>query len=237
MHGDGGFTLVELTVVAGLLVTVLAMLLTVLEGAQTNLGRDISRTTSNDQLRQAVEAIDREVRSGDVLYNPANETYNTGCSTAEFPTCGDIAGGMSMRIYTESNSPTRGSANCVQWRITSGGELQQRRWPINWQDNPSALVVGWHIVATNITNRSDGIAAFVQPTAGGSPVTNLLNIDLRVNQDPTQKKGSTVEVKATLSGRNTLQFPSGQQCGPVPPDPTVTTAPAGAKFFTPLPPY
>jgi type II secretory pathway pseudopilin PulG len=225
---EAGFTLVELIVVIGLLITVLAMLLTILDGTQSNLAREITRSSSNDQIRQAVESFDRDVRSGNVLYNPSSEIYNAGCSTVQFPTCGDIAQGQSVRIFTQTNSPTRGGATCVQWRITSGGQLQRRSWL------PGATSTTWAVVAYNITNRTDGVQAF--SLSGGAEV-DLINIDLRANNDPTGKNGLTVEVKSSVSGRNTLQYSNTYPCGPVTPDPTVTTAPAGASLFYKLPNY
>jgi len=225
---DEGVTLPELAIVLMLLMTVLGMLLTILTGTQTNLGREISRSSSNDQIRQAVESFDRDVRSGNVLYDPHLEVYNAGCSTAEFPTCGDIAANQSVRIFTQTNDSTRGGATCVQWRITSGGELQRRSWL------PGATSATWSIVAYNVTNRTAGKPAF---TLSGGAEADLINIDLWVNDDATGKKGSSVEVQASVSGRNTLQYSNTFPCGPVAADPTVTTAPAGASLFYKLPNY
>jgi hypothetical protein len=164
-----------------------------------------------------MQSLDREVRSGDVLYDPAAEVYAPG----------DVASGMSIRIYTESNAPTRGGKRCVQWRITSAGELQERNWDPNWQTNPSTLVTGWRIVATNVTNRTDNIAAFTRPTPS---TTNIITVALRTNNSPT--KGSTVEEDASISGRNTIFFSSSQICGPPTPDPSLSGQ-GGSR----IPPY
>jgi len=228
VRAEDGMTLIELSVAASLLLVVLVGLLTFLDDTQTNLNRQISRSTSNDQVRLAVESIDRDVRSGNVLYDPATENYNVGCSTAEFPTCGDIKPGMSLRIYTETNDPTRGGATCVQWRITAGGELQRRSWL------PGATSANtWRIVATNIMNRTNSVSAF---SRSGS-LANLINVDLLANQDATGAQGSTVEVKESISGRNTLQYSNTEPCGPMTPDPTITTAGAGVSLFYAIPNY
>jgi type II secretory pathway pseudopilin PulG len=215
-------TLIEITIVVGLLGVVIASLLSVLYSAQASLDRQISRSSSNDQIRLAVEEIDREVRSGNVLYDPATEVYASG----------DVAAGMSMRVYTESNAPTRGGWKCVQWRITSAGQLQQRSWDPSWQTSPSTLVSGWRIVATNLTNRTDNVAAFSRssPTA-----VNIVNINLRANDDATGSKGSTVNVQDSVTGRNQLFFPPSThaECGPTTPDPTLP----GVGAFEPVPPY
>jgi prepilin-type N-terminal cleavage/methylation domain-containing protein len=200
LASDDGFTLIEMSIVGALLSVVIGATLLVMNGAQTNLGREISRTDSNDQVRLAMQSVDRDVRSGDVLYNPADEVYAAG----------DVAAGMAMRIYTESNQPTRGK-RCVQWRITSQGELQQRNWV---PTNPAGTVTGWRVTATGIKNRTDGIAAFARPNPG---TLNIVNIVLRSNNDAT--KGKTVQVSASVSGRNTTFFSANSPCGPASPAP------------------
>jgi prepilin-type N-terminal cleavage/methylation domain-containing protein len=187
-RAEDGFTLVEISVVLGLLGIVTVMLLGFLTRTQNDLQIQISRSSSNDQVRLAAQSIDREIRSGDVLYDPANEVYAAG----------DVAAGMSFRVYSEANAPTRPGKRCVQWRITSAGELQRRSWTTDWQSNPAANVSGWRIVATNIRNRPESITAFTRSQ------TNLINVDLRANDDPSLKKGSTVRIQLAVSGRDTL---------------------------------
>jgi len=211
-------TVVELSVTIALLGIVVAGLLAVMNSAQTNLGRQISRSDSNDQLRQAVEAMDREVRSGDVLYDPATESYSAG----------DITPYMSIRIYTESNEPTRGK-KCVQWRITSPtatkpNELQVRSWEPNWTDAAdSSQVSGWRTVATGVVNRittagvnSPGgstLQAFKRPPVGSSNYLNIILVDLRADSDTTTQKGLPVEAQQSISGRNTEFFSTSTACG------------------------
>jgi prepilin-type N-terminal cleavage/methylation domain-containing protein len=200
LRRDDGFTLIEMSIVGALLSVVVGATVLVMNGAQTNLGREISRADSNDQVRLAMQSVDRDVRSGDVLYNPADEVYAAG----------EIAPGMSMRIYTESNQPTRGK-RCVQWRITSDGELQQRNWA---PTDPAGTNTGWRITATGITNRAEAVAAFARPNPG---TLNIVNIVLRANTDAT--KGKPVQVDASVSGRNTTFFSASEPCGPASPAP------------------
>jgi Tfp pilus assembly protein PilW len=229
LSAEEGATVIELTTVLSILGIVLAALLSVVYVAQTNLGRQASRSDSNDQVRLAEQSIDREVRSGNVLYDPAAEQYPAGCSGAACV----IAPGMSMRVWTASNNPTRGGMDwCGQWRITTNGELQQRRWIPFWTNaNDTSQVKPWRTVATGIMNRTNGIAAFY--FASGS-TGNLLNIKLRANNDASGAKGSTVEVQQSVSGRNTQFYPTGTHCGPATPDPALTN---GADGGTRIPPY
>lgn len=205
LSDEQGWSLVELLFVLALSGVVTAMVAGFLTSSQNTLGRQTARSISNDQIRLAAQSFDREVRSGNVVYNPASESFSAG----------DIAPGMSVRVYAQTN----GDPRCVQWRITSTGELQRRSWPAYYNPaNPAhvSAVSGWRIVAEHVTNRIESIAAFTRPD------TNLLTIRLRANDDPA--KGSTVEVTQSVSGRNTLRFPTGtatQVCGPSTPDPSL----------------
>lgn len=204
----------ETTVVIAILGVVVGLLVAILGASQTQLERNISRSASNDEVRLAAYSLDREIRSGNVLYDPAQEAYAAG----------DIVGGMSIRVYTQSNA----NFKCVQWRITDDEELQRRSWDPNWPSDPTNLVSGWNTVASGIRNRADAKGA-----AFSLPQTNLLTVDLWSNSDPDARKGKAVNVKASVSGRNTIAYTSNvQQCGPLVPDPALTGT-GGSR----VPPY
>ena len=214
---DDGYTLVEIAIAVALLGVVIGMVLIFLTRAQADLQIQVSRSTSNDQVRLAAQSIDREIRSGDVFYDPASENY----------TQGDVVPSMSLRVLSEANAATRPGKRCVQWRITSGGELQRRDWHTDWQSDPATKVSGWRTVAEGIRNRAESVPAFTRTQS------NLISIDLRANDDTS--KGSTVQVKLAVSGRDTLFYPTSaprQPCGPVTPDPSLSN-PTGA----PVPAY
>jgi prepilin-type N-terminal cleavage/methylation domain-containing protein len=218
---DDGYTLIEIAVVVGLLGVVVAMVMSFLTRAQSDLQIQISRSTSNDQVRLAAHSIDREIRSGNVFYDPAAEDYSPG----------DVAPGMSLRVLSQANSPTRPGERCVQWRITTDGDLQRRSWTVSpsWQSDPAANVSGWRTVAEGIRNRADGVTAFTRTQP------NLITINLRANEDPTSKKGSTVQIKLAVSGRGTQFFSTSNPtfpCGSQSADPGASN-PNGP----PVPPY
>jgi hypothetical protein len=131
---------------------------------------------------------------------------------------------MSLRVLSEANAPTRPGKRCVQWRITSAGDLQRRSWTTDWQSNPSADVSGWRTIASGLRNRTDNVVAFARPQ------TNLVTISLRANNDT--KKGSTVQINLAVSGRDTIFNTTNQPCGPITPDPSLSN-PYGA----PVPAY
>lgn len=212
-------TLVELLVVISLLGVVVPMLMAFMISIQNTLVKETNRTQSNDQVRLAVESLDREIRSGNVLSPPQNENDPTHYI---FP-------GMSLRIYTQSNATTRGPRSngerCVQWRIkfhkyadTAGTrplptnqqnyELQRRDWPTDWTSGDGAIP--WRTVADHIMNRvSPTTSAFTVDSAGRTASLVLL-----ANQN--SQSGNTVRVETTVEGRNTVNgFPT-TVCGTIP---------------------
>src|SRR5438067_7681677 len=186
-------TLVELIVTISLLMVVLAIFLNILAAVQNGLVAQTDRSTSNDNARLAVEELDREIRSGNVLYDPATES-DAGH---------DIYRGMSLRIYTQSNANSRPGFRCVQWRITSGGELQTRNWWTDWRSSPSTLVAGWRVVADHVVNRTDSppVTAFSLDTSDASYGSRLVKIVIVVNENPAHEQD--VRVESSVEGRNT----------------------------------
>jgi type II secretory pathway component PulJ len=183
---DAGTTLIEMVVVMGLLSVILGIVLSVLVSMQNAENRVNGRSQTNDQVKLAVQDIDRQVRSGNVPYNPATEGTNAGSG---------IPTGFSMRVYTQAN----GTQKCVQWRVT-GGKLQSRGWTTSWRiDNQ---VSGWRTVADHIVN-SSSTPPFVldtSPNFGGTTNPRLINIDVIANVN--SNAGSNVEGKASITGRN-----------------------------------
>src|SRR5262249_17743674 len=134
LTSEAGFTLVELVIVTSLLLVVLTAFFVTFDVAQRNFGIQLDRTQSNDQAQLAVEELDREVRSGNLLYDPALEPVP----------------GMMLRVYTQTNAPTRSPDNrCVQWKISSQ-QLLVRSWSVTWDSD--GIVTGWRVVADHIVN-------------------------------------------------------------------------------------
>ena len=107
---DRGTTLIELLVS----MAIFSLCMTLVFGAVILVMRkstDVQKSADAvSELRIALAQIDRQVRSGNVLFSPADESaYVTSCT-------GDAAtnSGTCMRIFTQSN----GSEKCVQWQIT-----------------------------------------------------------------------------------------------------------------------
>jgi prepilin-type N-terminal cleavage/methylation domain-containing protein len=184
---EEGMSLVELLVAMMILGIVAAVFATTLASVQRVVATTDSRTQNNTQARLALEELDREIRSGNVLYDPgsgADANYR-------------------FKIYTQSNAPTRDPAPgyvCRLWRITSTYDLQTRFWP----PLTPAEATDWRTVATGVVNRAltPAVPAFAldtDPNKGGRTV----NIVLMMNNDLVNRANETVKIQASLTGRNT----------------------------------
>jgi len=187
--GERGLTLVEMMVTMMILGIALAIFLSVLFSVQRGVVVQEQRTARNDQARLAIQALDRELRSGNMLYDPASESVPY----------------YSLRIYTQTNAPTRGTIDnppgttCVQW-LLEGEKLQTRLWV---PYDPSTAT-SWRTVAEGIVNRTvtPNVPLFTvdpDPYKGG----RTIQVTLLVNDDYANHPEQTIRLQAALTGRNT----------------------------------
>lgn len=186
---ERGTTLVEILISMTIFSLALAMVYTVLITVQKQTKDQTSRADSVGNARLALAQIDRQVRSGNVLYNPATESLP-----------------LSMRVYTQAN----GDQRCVQWQVYNG-KLRTRSWSPTWQTD--GLISEWGIVAHDVVNTAAAPPFALQggATAYGS---RLVDITLQV-KSPTAG-GKPVNVTSSLSGRNTAYGYDPGVCSPVP---------------------
>ena len=196
-------TLVEMLIAMSILSVVLLVFTTVLASVQRGVDRQDSLSQTLDQARLSIQQLDRELRSGNVLYDPSLEND---------PGHG-VYPNMSLRIYTQSNADSRNPGNqCVQWRILND-ELQRRSWGVDWQNDGS--VTEWRNVADNIKNNdAPTVPAFTldnSPTFGG----RIINITIVANADLAT--GRNVVIKDAITGRNTEYGYPNNICSAIPP--------------------
>ena len=204
---EAGFTAIELVIAMGMFSVVILMgfqaVGTVLGVGNKALGKSQSTTVAGlatTQLRQ-------ETVSANILFNPATEGTNAGTN----PDGSAIAPGFSLRIYTQTN----GVFTCVQWRLLDTGSLQLRSWSDLWQSN--GVVRNWTTLMTGLANPASTPPFALDPGAnfGGSVSSRLLNVDLVVNS--SNKAGNSVEVRASIAGRDAEYYPQNTgDCSPVP---------------------
>ena len=190
------------------MMVVMAICLTFLVSIQTTESTDQLRTQANDQARQAIQQIDKEVRSGNLLYDPATEPVNSAgpsCSPITVPANDCIAAGYSLRVYTQAN----GNYQCVQWRVLNE-TLQTRSW-----NTDNTLVTGWSTVADHVVNATTAGAG--APFARDSDSTfggRLLDVNVLVNEGCGSGQG--IQVQTSVAGRNTWYGYSPTVCNDIP---------------------
>jgi type II secretory pathway pseudopilin PulG len=189
-------TLVELLVSMSILSIVLLVFVAVLASVQRGVVAQDTLSQTLDQTRLALQQLDREMRSGNVLYDPALE--NAPAASGGIPSCLGCLPGYTLRVYTQTNADTRGTYKCVLWKIDTAQRLMTQQWPPSDPSHAS----GWRIVATGIVNGSINEPPFTldpDPLKGG----RTLNILFAVNSDLAHRPTQTVKVQASLTGRNT----------------------------------
>jgi type II secretory pathway component PulJ len=186
----------EVVMCSAIMSIVLAAIFSGLISVERTMTTADLRIQTNDQARLAVDEIDRQVRSGNVLYNPATETVaNSG-----------VAPGWSLRIYTQAN----GNEQCVQWRVVNQ-TLQTRAWTVTWQVD--GQVSGWQKVAYNIVNTTAPFSLDSSAAYGG----RLVDIDLFANSSSSSASNVVnAEVRVAVTGRNTEYGYDQAVCNTVP---------------------
>jgi prepilin-type N-terminal cleavage/methylation domain-containing protein len=194
---ERGMTLPEIMITMTLMSIVLLIVTSVLASVQRTVTYEESLTRTLDAARLAVQELDRELRSGNVLYDPAMENAPVG-TPGRIASCTGCEPGYTLRVYTQTNADTRGTYKCVLWKIDTGQRLMTRSWP---PSDPTGAT-GWSIVTTGVVNRDLGISAFaLDPDVlkGG----RTLNILYAINSNLAHREGQTAKVQASLTGRNT----------------------------------
>jgi len=199
---ERGMTLVELVVAMAILSIVMLVLTTTLSSIQRAVVEEDVRVRLNDQARLAVQSIDRLVRSGNILYDPVDESGNDPYGAAT---------GYMFRIYTQAEQSAGQSARCAVWLLNDQQQLLYRTWPILEPDNAS----DWQVVADSVVNRDLSNPAFTLDAAGRTIAVNFY-----INPDLTHRPQATQVVSASLTGRNTSFGYPVQLCSDLP-DPLI----------------
>jgi prepilin-type N-terminal cleavage/methylation domain-containing protein len=188
---ERGITLSELLIAMSILSIVMVIFGSVLASVQGAVVRQDSLSRTLDDTRLGLQQLDHEMRSGNVLYDPALEN---GSGVGAVTSCTGCLPGYTLRVYTQTNSLFK----CVLWKIDASQNLMTREWPP--LDTDSARP--WRVVATGIVNRTLGEAAWTLDSdslKGG----RTLNVVYAANNDLTHLPGQTVRVQSSLTGRNT----------------------------------
>ena len=192
MAEEQGITLVELLVSMSLLAVVLLVFTNTLVSIQRTVVDEQVRNDLNDQARLALQTLDRQVRSGNLLYDPADETDDPVDATAA---------GFMFRVYTQAQYSAGDDPRCVLWLVDDQERLLTRSWPEGFPDSPTAT--GWRVVATGVVNR------VLDPSGTADPVFDLdtagrtIEVSFFMNPDLEHRPEATQTFQASLTGRNT----------------------------------
>jgi type II secretory pathway pseudopilin PulG len=192
-------TLVELLVAMAILSIVMLVLTTTLSSIQRAVVEEDVRIRLNDQARLAVQSIDRLVRSGNILYDPVDESGNDPYDAT--------ATGYMFRIYTQAEQTGGQDARCALWLVNDDQQLMYRTWPILAPEDAS----DWSIVAESVVNRDLDEPAFTLDSAG-----RTIAVEFYVNPDLEDRPQATQVVEASLTGRNTSFGYPVQLCSDLP---------------------
>lgn len=205
-QADAGLTLIEL-LVSMTIFTVVAALST--QGTlmiAESVRRNTSTTQSIAEVRLALGSIEREVRSGNAVFNPVDEAAeNAACQTY------GLTGGSCLRVNTQVNGVRR----CVQWQVMpdSGAAgpalLRTRTYSPAWQTDGDLGT--WRTAARRLQLPTTASPPFQRPDASTAYGTRLIDVTLIAAGN-----GRPVTLTSALTGRNTTYGSGSSQCTPGP---------------------
>jgi prepilin-type N-terminal cleavage/methylation domain-containing protein len=207
---DQGLTLIELLITMAIFSVAMVLVTTAVIKVQRYASDTQGSASANGQLSAALADIDKQVRSGNVLYTPANETIPSSC--APFPT-GSTNAGTCMRVFTQANGVQR----CVQWQLivdpvnATRSILRSRSWSPTWETD--GATTGWVTKARELVRTPSSAPFELQGNAGAASSRYL---QVRFEAIDARRKGPAV-LTSFLAGRNTNYGYDAGLCSPVPP--------------------
>ena len=204
LRREDGISLAELVVAMAILSIVMLVFTSTLAGMQRAVVEEDVRSRLNDDARLAMQSIDRQVRSGNLLYDPSSEI-----GTVDPFGVGASAPGYLFRVYTQAQFGGDEDPRCAAWFVDDDRQLLYRYWPPLDEDSAS----DWQVVATGIVNRDEALPPFVIDSTG-----RTLTVEFVVNPEIDTQREATQTFEAALTGRNTsFGYPS-NLCADLPPD-------------------
>ncbi|MDP9181277.1 MAG: prepilin-type N-terminal cleavage/methylation domain-containing protein [Actinomycetota bacterium] len=204
---ESGFTLIELLVTMIVFGLAMTMVTKAVSKVEHFAGDAQGSADANGEVRLALDDIDRQVRSGNVLYSPANETTPSSCSAS------GTDAGTCMRVYTQANGVQR----CVQWQVLADPSkpttsiIRSRSWSPTWQTD--GITTEWATKARGLLLTPSTVPFTLQ---GAVTSSSSRYLSVRFEAKDPRRPGAVVLTSA-LSGRNTNYGYDAGLCSPVPP--------------------
>jgi prepilin-type N-terminal cleavage/methylation domain-containing protein len=202
LEDERGITLVEVLIATAILGIVMLVFTSTLSSMQQAVVAEDVRTRLNDQARLALADLDRQVRSGNLLYDPDDESGTVDPFDV-------AAAGFMFRVYTQTKFNDTDEPRCALWLIDDQQRLLYRYWPVQEPDDAT----DWRVVAEHIVNREIGAPAFVLDPSG-----RTITASLQANADIEHDGSATQEFSESLTGRNTSFGYPNNVCADLPSD-------------------
>lgn len=213
MRDDRGYNLVELLVAMTIFSVLIAAIFGLMIAMMFQAKDNFARTRSVEQARIGLSQIDRQVRSGNLILDPALD----GVAQSGVPA------NYSLRIYTQEG----GVEKCVQWRVIFAsaaaevGDLQFR----SWEPGAPATATDWSLVADNVvrpatpfnsTNSKTWPPFWVDTSITTGTEAQNIRITLRMKDPDAAERATPAAVSSVVTGRNTVFGYSPLNCSSVP---------------------
>lgn len=210
---DRGLTMTELIIAMGIFGILMAIVFSIMIMLTYQAKDSLARAESVEQARLGISHIDRQVRSGNLIANPANETFaNSG-----------VAPYFSLRIYTQED----GNDQCVQWRVIDHDgdgfhDLEFRSWePSDATDHTDWAVVAHNIVVPDAIDTTAPTGEswppfFVDNANVGQSESQFVRITLRLLEPDASPGAKPSTVTTVVTGRNTVFGYPTSTCSNVP---------------------
>ncbi|WP_084126580.1 prepilin-type N-terminal cleavage/methylation domain-containing protein [Demequina sp. NBRC 110054] len=203
---DAGLTLTELLISMAIFGVLMAIVFTALISV-TYMSKDtLGQVRAIEEARLGVSQIDRQIRSGNVILDPASESVATSGVGAFF----------SMRINTQED----GDDMCVQWRVIDSdgdgfGDLQFRKW----EPGNTGSVTDWGVVARNLVEMDVSPTSeadidpddpttwppfWVDTTNTSTTTAQFVRVTLRLKDPDARDSAKAVSVSTVVTGRNSV---------------------------------
>ncbi len=208
---DEGFSVLEL-LVAMVIGLVLLGLVMVSLSTFLQTGYDgIASGQANDNAALTMTVIRRQTVNADVLYNPADEGTNAGAT---------IPSGFSVRMLTAGARTTAPATTpsgsitvptCVQWRLLTTGNLEDRSWPTG---RPTT-VRPWRTVMSGLVNPASTPPFALDMT--GAYQHRVLKLTF-VLPETARRGGTTLTLHSSVTALDAQFFAptASEYCSPVP---------------------
>jgi prepilin-type N-terminal cleavage/methylation domain-containing protein len=166
LNDERGITLVEVMIATAILGIVMLVFTTTLASMQQAVVSEDVRNRINDQARLALADLDRQVRSGNLLYDPASES--------EIVQPFDVdAESFMFRVYTQTKYQESDQPRCALWLIDDQRRLLYRHWPVQEPDDAT----DWRVV-----------------DPAGRTVTVTIEANANLDHDPTATQSFTASL-------------------------------------------